>query len=46
MNVKEFLKNFTGNNHIVIYDLYGYNTKKFYNPNDTIEQFGYSTVRE
>ena len=41
MKVKEFLENFTGDNHIKIYDMHRFN-----NANEAIRQFGYYTVRE
>lgn len=41
MKVKELLENFTGDNHIKIYDMHSFN-----NANEAIRQFGYYTVRE
>ena len=46
MKVKEFLENFTGDNHIKIYDIYSFDTHRYNNANEAIRQFGYYTVRE
>ena len=46
MKVKEFLENFTGDNHIKIYDMHNFDTHRFNNANEAIRQFGYYTVRE
>lgn len=46
MKVKEFLENFTGDNHIKIYDMHNFGTHRFNNANEAIRQFGYYTVRE
>ncbi len=41
MKVKEFLENFTGYNHIKIYDMHNFDTHRFNNANEAIRQFGY-----
>ena len=46
MKVKEFLENFTGDNHIKIYDMHSFDTHRYNNANEAIRQFGYYTVRE
>lgn len=45
MKVKELLENFTGDNHIKIYDMHSFDTHRFNNANEAIRQFGYYTVR-
>ena len=46
MKVKEFLENFTGDNHIKIYEMHSFDTHRYNNANEAIRQFGYYTVRE
>ena len=38
MKVKEFLENFTGDNHIKIYDMHNFDTHRFNNANEAIRQ--------
>lgn len=40
------MENFTGDNHIKIYDVHSFDTHRFNNANEAIRQFGYYTVRQ
>lgn len=37
MKVKEFLENFTGDNHIKIYDMHSFDTHRYNNANEAIK---------
>lgn len=46
MNIRDFLENFTGDNHIKIYDQHDFDTHRFNDKQSAIKSFGHFTVRE
>lgn len=45
MNVKEFLEKFNGMNHIKIYDMYGFQTHRYNDVRNAINDYGYYDVK-
>ena len=45
MKVKDFLGNFNGINHIKIFDKFSWETKRYNNVRNAIDDYGYFTVK-
>ena len=45
MEVKDFLANFNGMNHIKIFDTFNFETRRYNNVRNAISDYGHFTVR-
>lgn len=45
MKIKEFLENFNGNNHIIIYDSHDFSTHRYNHAQEVISAYRYFTVK-
>lgn len=45
MKIKDFLQNFRGTNHIKIYDKFSFQTQRYNNVKNAINDYGYFTVQ-
>lgn len=45
MEIKDFLENFNGDNHIKIYDSYDFSTHRYNHVQEAISSYGYFTVK-